>query len=225
MHTVQALPWHLSSSRYSSQSFCLESIMIVYQMIGSIFAFCEIFSDIENISASRWLMKYEHEMSDYKQQDDRISSNKYLSSLNMLLIDEATEWSKSHSDAIRLLNDSSSTHDTIDAFKSLFCDRFSSRVVEIVSVLIDVELAELKQKSNKILTFYYKRMTSLMQRIDVRDRSVQNLHAFEFILFFLKSIMLNIILRAFIRELFESEIRREATREMILSDRSLKIIY
>ncbi len=36
-------------------------------------------------------MKYEHEMSDYKQQDDRISSNKYLSSLNMLLIDEATE--------------------------------------------------------------------------------------------------------------------------------------
>ncbi len=43
----------LSSSRYSSQSFCLESIMIVYQMIDSIFAFCEIFSDVENISASR----------------------------------------------------------------------------------------------------------------------------------------------------------------------------
>ncbi len=37
--------------------------------------------------------------------------------------------------------------------------------------------------------------------------------------------MLNIILRAFIRELFELEIRREATREMISFDRSLKIIY
>jgi hypothetical protein len=64
-----------------------------------------------------------------------------------------------------------------------------------------------------------------MQRVDARDRFVQNLYAFEFILFFLKSIMLNIILRTFVRELFESEIRREATREMISSDRSLKIIY
>jgi hypothetical protein len=37
--------------------------------------------------------------------------------------------------------------------------------------------------------------------------------------------MLNIILRAIIRELFDSKIRREVTRDMILSNRSLKIIY
>jgi hypothetical protein len=115
----------------------------------------------------------------------------------------------------------------MNAFKSLFCDRFSSRVVEIVSVLIDVELIELKQKSNEILTSYYKRMTSLMQRVDARDRSVSSsfTHLFESTLFSLKSIMLNIILRAFIRELFESKIRREAIRDMISSDRSLRIIY
>jgi hypothetical protein len=90
---------------------------------------------------------------------------------------------------------------------------------------IDVELAELKQKFDEILTFYYKRMTSLMQRVDARDRSVQNSHASEFTLSFLESAMLNIILRAFIRELVDSEIRRKTTRNMISSDRFLKTIY
>ncbi len=64
-----------------------------------------------------------------------------------------------------------------------------------------------------------------MQKIDARDRFVQNSHVSEFILSFLKLIMLNIILRTFIRELFELEIRREATREMISLNKSLKIIY
>jgi hypothetical protein len=109
------------------------------------------------------------------------------------------------------------------SFKSLFCDRFLFRVVEVISISIDVELIELRQKQNETLTAYYKRVTDLMQRADVRDRS--NLHADEFILFSLKSVMLNIILRAFIRDLIDSEIRREVTREMISFDRSLKIIY
>ncbi len=91
---------------------------------------------------------------------------------------------------------------------------------------IDVELIELKQKPDEILVSYYKRVTSLMQRVDARNRSISSSsHLFESILFFLKSTMLNIILRTFIRELFESEIRREATRDMISSDRSLRIIY
>jgi hypothetical protein len=37
--------------------------------------------------------------------------------------------------------------------------------------------------------------------------------------------MLNIILRTFIRELFEAEIRREAIRDMTSSNRFLKTIY
>jgi hypothetical protein len=90
-------------------------------------------------------------------------------------------------------------------------------------ISIDVKLTELRQKSNETLVFYYKRVTELMQRVDARDRS--NLHADEFILSSLKSVMLNTILRAFIRELSDSEIRREAIRDMISSNRSLKTIY
>ncbi len=93
-------------------------------------------------------------------------------------------------------------------------------------MFIDVELVELKQKSDEILASYYKRVTSLMQRIDARDRSQSSLaHVSDFILFSLESVMLDIILRAFIRELFDSEIRRETTRDMISSNRSLKTIY
>ncbi len=111
----------------------------------------------------------------------------------------------------------------MNVFRSLFCDRFLSRVVEIMLISIDVKLTELRQKSNETLVFYYKRVTELMQRVDARDRS--NLHADEFILSSLKSVMLNTILRAFIRELSDSEIRREAIRDMISSNRSLKTIY
>ncbi len=111
----------------------------------------------------------------------------------------------------------------MNVFRSLFCDRFFFRVVEIVFISIDVKLTELRQKSDETLISYYKRVTELMQRVDARDRS--NPHADEFILSFLKSVMLNTILRAFIRELFDSEIRREAIRDMISSNRSLKTIY
>jgi hypothetical protein len=90
-------------------------------------------------------------------------------------------------------------------------------------ISIDVKLTELRQKSDETLVSYYKRVTELMQRVDARDRS--NSHADEFILSSLKSVMLNTILRAFIRELFDSEIRREAIRDMISSNRFLKTIY
>ncbi len=171
-------------------------------------------------------MKFEHEMFEYRKKN-LISLDKYLSFLNMLLIDETAEWSESHLDAIRLLNDFNLIQNTMNAFKFLFCDRFSFRIVEVVSISIDVELTELKQKSDEILISYYKRVTSLMQRVDVRDRFVSSsfTHFSEFILFFLKSIMLNIILRTFIRELFEAEIRREAIRDMTSSNRFLKTIY
>jgi hypothetical protein len=192
----------------------------LYQIFKSTFVFCEIFSETENISISKWFIKFEHEILEYEV-NNLISSDKYFLSLNMLLTDETAKWFESFFDAIRLLNDLSLTQNTMNAFKFLFCDSFSSRIVEIVSVFIDVELVKLKQKSDEILISYYKRMTSFMQGIDVCDCS----HISEFILLSLESIMLDTTLRAFIRELIDSEIRRESTRDMISRDRFLKTIY
>ena len=108
---------------------------------------------------------------------------------------------------------------TVNAFKFLLCERFSSKAIEVTSVFFDVELSELKQRSDESLIAYYKRVINLMQRVEIKDR------ASIITLILLESIMLNIILRVFIRDLFDSEIRKKTTRDMTSSDKSLKIIY
>ena len=101
---------------------------MTYQLIDSIFAFCDIFFDQNNISTSRWLKKFEHEMFDYKTIIiDAIFVDKYLKSLNMLLIDDVANWFENHFDAIRLFNNSIFIQLTIISFKSLLCERFLTR--------------------------------------------------------------------------------------------------
>ena len=196
---------------------------MTYQLVDFTFVFCDIFFDQSNISASRWLKKFEHEMFDYKTiAIDAISADKYFESMSMLLIDDVANWFENHFDAIRLLNDSIFIQFTVVSFKSLLCERFSSKVVEIIFVLFDVKLIELRQRDDEFLIDYYKRVINLMQRIDAKNR-----FAFAatttFILF--EFVMLNTILRAFIKDLFDSKIRKKATRNMISSDRSLRTIY
>ena len=196
---------------------------MTYQLVSFTFVFCDIFFDQNNISTSRWLKKFEHEMSDYKTVViDAISADKYFESINMLFIDDVANWSESHSDAIRLLNDSVFIQFTVISFKSLLCERFFSKIVEIISVSFDVKLTELRQRDDEFLADYYKRIISLMQRIDAKNKFV---FAATIILILLESVMLNIILRAFIKNLFDSKIRKKVIKNMISSNRSLRTIY
>jgi hypothetical protein len=114
-----------------------------------------------------------------------------------------------------------STQQTIENLKVLMCERFSSKIIEVMTILIDVKLSKLTQRAEEFLTSYYKRVSDLMQRTETRDKQfVRNS-----ILFFLKFIMLDTILRTFIRELFDSKIRKKVIRKMISANRSLKMIY
>ena len=63
-------------------------------------------------------------------------------------------------------------------FKLLFCERFFIKIVEIVSISIDVKLQKLKQRFDEFLIVFYKRV-------------------FDF------------ILKSFIREITNSEIRKK----------------
>lgn len=191
-----------------------------YQMTGPSFAFCGPFPGQMNISANRWFRKFDYEMSGFCI-DGRIPADKYLSFLNMLLTEDAAEWADSYPDAIRLLEDPNPTQETVDSFKALLCDRFPSRIVEVVPVPFDVELSELKQKEDESLASFYKRVLSLMQRVGARDRPIAGSTA----LTILESSMLDMILRAFIRGINDLEVRKETIRGMIAIDRSLKNIY
>jgi hypothetical protein len=114
-----------------------------------------------------------------------------------------------------------SIQQTIENLKALMCERFSSKIIEVMTTFIDVKLSELTQRAEEFLISYYKRVSDLMQRVEARDKQfVRNS-----ILFFLKFIMLDIILRAFIHELFDSKIRKKVIKRMISANRSLKIIY
>jgi len=61
-----------------------------------------------------------------------------------------------------------------------------------------------------------------MQCVEVKDKSTFNSFT---ILTLLKSAMLNIILRAFIKKISNHIIQREVIRNMIATDKSLKFIY
>jgi len=127
---------------------------MAYQMTGPTFNFCGTFSGQGSISAQRWLKKYEHEMSGYKV-EGIIPASMYLESLSILLIDEAADWSESHPDAIRLLNEASPSSQTVENFKVLLCERFPSKAVEMSPIPFDVELGDLRQKPDESSSPHY----------------------------------------------------------------------
>ncbi|KAL8838309.1 MAG: hypothetical protein Q9176_005120 [Flavoplaca citrina] len=67
------------------------------------FTFCGSFSGKDGVPAVRWLKRFEHEMSVYKDTTGIIPAEKYLESLDLLLTDDAAFWAKSYPDASRLL--------------------------------------------------------------------------------------------------------------------------
>ena len=67
----------------------------------------------------------------------------------------------------------------------------------------------------------------MLQRVNIRDRStsVSTTTNSAYTLTAIEFIILDTILRLFIRELRNHKIRVEATREIIFSNRSLRLIY
>ena len=123
-------------------------------------------------------------------------------------------------ETIRLLNEETLIQITMKHFKALLCERFLFKIVEMISIFFDVKLFELRQRSDELLITYFKRVINLMQRIDVKNRFIMSRSS----LILLKSTMLNINLKTFIRGLTNNEIKKKITRDMISSTRSLQII-
>lgn len=114
-----------------------------------------------------------------------------------MLTYDAGQWSENHPDAAKLLNEVAPTQSTVDNFCALFCERFPSKTIDVTPVSFDVELADLRQQSDKSLAAYYKRAVSLMQRIGAKDGPWDS----NKVLTQLESAMLDTIIKAFIRGL------------------------
>ena len=115
-------------------------------------------------------------------------------------MDDAAEWVESSPDAIRLMETPEPTQDTVNTFKSLFCEMFPSKAVEVTSVPYDLEVRELRQKPEESLNQYQKRVINLMTRIGARDR-LPNVQLTP-----VESTMLDFILRSFINGITDIEL-------------------
>ena len=96
-------------------------------------------------------------MEDYRGEDGRFPLAEYLDNVSMLLIDEASDWSESHPEAVRLLGEAevASTQTKIENFRSLFCEKFSAKAFEIVFIPLNLKLSELHQRPDESLTTYH----------------------------------------------------------------------
>ena len=195
--------------------------MTIYSFNESIFIFYDQFAKDDNIFAIRWLKKYDHEMSEYKSLNNNlISVNLYLKNFFMLFIEKTVIWLKLYLKTTRLLTEIVSDQNTVTYFRVLLCERFSSNAVEIISVFFNVELTELKQRENKLLSSYYKRVINFMQRIEVKNKNDSAIS-----LFMLKSIMLNTILRVFIKDITDQKIQKKIIKDMTSVVKFFKLIY
>lgn len=97
------------------------------------------------------------EIKAYQDAEGRFPPAKSLNYLEMLLTGEASDWSESNLNAIRLLTEVevAPSQQTIQQFRAVFCKRFPSKVVEATPIPFDVELTDLRQRPDKPLSAYY----------------------------------------------------------------------
>lgn len=80
-------PSDSSASLYSSPS---TTQSMAYQQTKPTFAFCETFLGL-TVPALRWLIKFNYEIKGYRLPDGTITLKLYLKSLDMLLVDDASD--------------------------------------------------------------------------------------------------------------------------------------
>jgi hypothetical protein len=99
----------------------------------------------------------------------------------------------------------------------LFCERFSAKSIKSFIVSFDTKLNDLKQLHDEFINAYYKRLTALMLRVNVKDKidTESSLSLLEFV-------TLNVIMKSFVRDLLNDDIRKKTIRDLIMTDRFFK---
>lgn len=105
----------------------------------------------------------------------------------------------------------------------IFCNilkkNFFEKTTKINTISFNNKLANLCQKKNKVLIFYYQRIISIIQQIEKKDRFSS------IILFIFKLAIRDTVIRTFVRDLTDSNINIEIIYTVVAIDRSLKSIY
>ena len=164
------------------------------------------------------MKKLKYELIAYRMNEE-ILSVRHLKSIDLLLINEIAESAEINFDVLRYLSEKKFISSIVTSFKSLFQDRFFSKIIDSSVFSFDVELSDFKQKSIEFILFYYKRIVVLMLKANVRDR-ISNRKLFSF-----EHFTLDIIMKIFVKSLSNNNVRKKIIRELIHFDRSLKRLF
>ncbi|SLM35097.1 hypothetical protein LPUS_04151 [Lasallia pustulata] len=175
-------------------------------------------------SAARWLKKVEWELEKHAGDDGSVDPSRFLWAVDLLLADDAAAWAETTPGIVELLEHPAPNADTVAQFKGLFNQRYPSKVPEPSVVHFDSEISDLRQKDDEALVTYYQRTTSLISRVGGRDRP-REITPSTPALSPLEAAMLDTVMRAFTRGIRDSDIRRDALRGLVSSDRSLYGVY
>ena len=144
---------------------------------------------------------------------------KFVKSIDLLLMNEIAEWAETNFDVVRYLNEKEFTRSIVTSFKSLFQDRFLSKIIDNSVFNFDVELNNFKKKSIQYILLYYKQTVAFILKADVCHRtSNRKLFSFE-------HFILDIIMKIFVKSLSNNDVRKKIIRELINFDRSLKEVF
>ena len=157
---------HQSILQQFSYLFTSNTELIMNQSFEFIFIFCECFFEKKTIFAVRWLRKLKHELISFKL-FETISFEKFINSVNLLLIDDAADWTEVNMNAVHFLSEDDFIEKTMFTFKILFQKRFSAKTVKLSAVNFYAKLKEFRQKAKKSINAYHKRMLNFMSKIAV----------------------------------------------------------
>ena len=68
---------------------------LIMSQSESLFTFCGCFGGKGTISVARWLLKLEHELTQYRE-NGTIPPDRFINSINLLLTDDAAEWAETN---------------------------------------------------------------------------------------------------------------------------------
>ena len=172
----------------------------------------------KTIFVIRWFRKLKHKLIFFKQ-NETVSSKRFMNSVNLFLIDDVADWAEINMNAVCFLKENDFTKKTVFAFKILFQERFSVKIMKSSIINFHIELEKFRQKTNESINAYYKRMLNFMSRVAVRNWFVVER------LFFLKKATLEKITKTFVKKLHDDDVKKKIIRELIIFDRSLRELF
>ena len=184
------------------------------------FKFCGTFNGKDGQSGHRWLQKFEYEHEWHLLVGSLIAPETYLRTVNMLLVEDAEIWADTTAQVVELFLERSPCQDNVETFKVLFTLKYPAPAM--VPFDFTSEIGTLCQGSGESLESYYNRVRYLTCLAGVHEypepRPIAALPK-------TKATVLEVVIAAFVRGLFDKNLMLETVKGLSLRESSLSDVY